>query len=50
MRFVLATLVSLALVTTGHARGWTQTLSIVGSGFYDHFRFDNISDPTHGRV
>lgn len=50
MRFVVASLVSLALATTGHARAWTQSLAIIGSGFYDHFRFDNIADPTHGRV
>ena len=50
MHFVLAALVSLALATTGYARAWTQTLPIIGSGFYDNFRFDNIPDPTNGRV
>ena len=50
MRFALASLVSLALATVGHARAWSKTHDIVGNQFYDHFRFDNIPDPTNGRV
>jgi len=26
------------------------TENIVGTGFYDHFNFEAIADPTHGRV
>ena len=48
MRIALVTLVF--LVTTGRARVWKKSLDIVGSQFYDHFRFDNITDPTNGRV
>lgn len=50
MHFALAALVSLALATVGHAGSWRKSRDIVGSQFYDHFRFDNIPDPTHGRV
>ena len=50
MRFILAASVLLALATTGHAGAWTETLSVIGSGFYDNFRFDNVRDPTNGRV
>ena len=50
MHFALACLVSLALATVGHARAWSKTHDIVGNKFYDYFRFDNIPDPTHGRV
>lgn len=50
MRFALATLVPLALATMGYAGTWKKTQDIVGGQFYDHFRFDNIPDPTNGRV
>ena len=50
MRLSLIALVSLALATAGHARTWKKTHDIVGSQFYDHFVFDNIPDPTNGRV
>jgi len=50
MHFALAALVPLALATVGYARTWTRTHDIVGRQFYDNFRFDNIPDPTKGRV
>jgi len=50
MRFILAALVPLALATTGYAGTWTKSHDIVGSQFYEYFRFDNIPDPTNGRV
>lgn len=50
MQLTLATLVPLALAATGYAATWQKTLNIVGGQFYDHFRFDNIPDPTNGRV
>lgn len=50
MRFAVAALVPLALATVGHARTWNKNLDIVGKQFYDHFNFDNIPDPTNGRV
>ena len=50
MNFALAALVSLALATVGHAGAWSKTHDIVGNQFYDHFQFDDVSDPTNGRV
>lgn len=29
---------------------YPKSLDITGAGFYDQFRFDNLADPTHGRV
>ena len=51
MRLAFAALVPLALAATGHARVWgNKTHEIVGDQFYDHFIFDNIPDPSNGRV
>ena len=50
MRPAPAALFSLTLAAMGYAGVWNKTHDIVGSQFYDHFQFDNISDPTNGRV
>jgi hypothetical protein len=42
---------AIALTTSsGFAASYSQTESIVGSNFLDAFSFQNIPDPTNGRV
>ncbi|KAK7462312.1 hypothetical protein VKT23_007913 [Stygiomarasmius scandens] len=47
----LTSLLCLAFVLHGAlANTYSQSESISGSGFYNSFSFQAISDPTHGRV
>ena len=50
MHFALPAFVSLALASTAYAEVWSKALEIAGTGYYDHFVFENAADPTHGRV
>ena len=54
MKFTsFASTVSVALVYSATAvlgATYGRTDSVVGQGFYDYFDFQNIADPTHGRV
>ena len=40
----------LAAAASAHAAIYHISDTIIGKGFYEHFKFANISDPTHGRV
>lgn len=50
MHFVTSASILMALASKALAATYSISNSVVGTGFYDAFSFQNIADPTNGIV